>query len=171
METKTYTVYKFDELSEKGKEKAIEKNRAINVDYEWWDSTYEDAERIGLKITEFDIGRGSYVKGAFTASACEVAQNIFNEHGEQCETYKTAKDFLHDWQPIFNEYMDEKSEHYESAEHEDKIQEIEEEFLKSLCEDYRRMLRDEYEYQTSDEAIAETLRINEYDFTEDGEID
>jgi hypothetical protein len=32
------------------------------------------------------------------------------------------------------------------------------------------MLRHEYEYLTSEEAIKETLIINEYDFTIDGKI-
>ncbi len=171
METRTYNVYKFKELSEKGKEKAIEKNRYMNVDYEWWEFTYEDAETIGLKIESFDIGRGNYAQGRFMISACEVAQNILNEHGEACETYKTAKDFLHNWQPVFDEYVDEESEHYESPEHEDRLQEIEEEFLRSLCENYRLMLQKNYEYLTSDEAIAESLIANDYDFTGEGEID
>ena len=55
-------VYEFNELSEEAKEKAIEKLWNINVDYEWWDCVYDDAENIGLKIKEFDLDRGSYVK-------------------------------------------------------------------------------------------------------------
>ena len=55
--TTEHTVYKFDELDESTKQAAIEKLWDINVDYEWWEFTYEDAANIGLKITEFDLDR------------------------------------------------------------------------------------------------------------------
>lgn len=38
------TVYKFDELSEAAKDKAIDKYRENNLDYDWWDSVYEAVE-------------------------------------------------------------------------------------------------------------------------------
>jgi hypothetical protein len=163
-------VYKFDELSDEAKEKAIEKLSDINVDYEWWNGVYMDAENIGLKIDEFDIDRGSYAHGNFTLSANEVAQNILNDHGENCETYKTAENFMKEWQPIFDSYMDSLSPDYESQESEDKLNDLESEFLKSLLEDYRIMLSHEYDYLTSAEAIRETIEANEYEFTEDGKL-
>ena len=55
-------VYKFEELTDEQKEKAIEKLYDINVNYDQWDFTYDDAERIGLKLEGFDIDRGSYCK-------------------------------------------------------------------------------------------------------------
>ena len=61
-------VYLFSELSDQAKQKVIEDNYDINVDYEWWESAYEDAANIGLKITGFDIDRGSYCNGEFTIS-------------------------------------------------------------------------------------------------------
>ena len=82
MRTIRTKVYKFSELSDKAKQKAIEKFYDINVDYDWWESVYEDAKNIGLKITGFDIDRASYCNGDFILSACEVAQNISNKHGE-----------------------------------------------------------------------------------------
>ena len=33
-----------------------------------------------------------------------------------------------------------------------------------------KMLRDEYEYQTSREAIVEAIEVNDYDFDEDGNL-
>ena len=170
MRTIRTKVYKFDELSNEAKEVAIEKLWDINVDYDWYQYTYEDAANIGLKINGFDIDRGSYVNGEFSLAANEVAQNIINTHGEKCETYKTASSFMEEWQPVFNEYMDEKSEKYESSESEDELQELDDEFLKSLCEDYRIILRDEYEYQTSREAIIETIKANEYEFYANGKM-
>lgn len=163
-------VYKFEELTEAQKEKAIEKLYDINVDFDWWQFVYEDAENIGLKITGFDIDRGSFCEGKFLLSANEVAQNILNNHGEICETYKTAKTFMEEWQPVFNEYMDEISPKYESGESEDKLMELEDDFLKSLLEDYRIMLSKEYDYKTSKEAIIETINANDYEFDEEGNL-
>lgn len=170
MRIKETKVYTFNELSPEAQEKAMERLSDINVDYEWWDAVYEDASNIGLKIEEFDIDRGAYARGNFILSPEEVAANIIRDHGDMTETYKTAKSFLAEHDPIYAEYMNEESEHYESPESEDKLQELEEEFLKSLLEDYRIMLSKEYDYLTSEEAIKETIEANEYEFTEDGRI-
>lgn len=168
MKTIEIKVYQFSELSDDAKQKAIEECSNYNVDYEWWDYTYEDAKTIGLKITEFDLDRNRHCNGEFNLSASEVAQNIFNEHGESCETYKTAKKFMAEWQPIFADYMDEFHEYYESPESEEQMEAIEDEFLQSILEDYSIMLQKEYEYLTSDEAIIETIEANEYEFLETG---
>ena len=163
-------VYKFSELSEQAKEKARNWWREGGLNYEWWDSIYYDAERIGLKITSFDLDRYRHAEGNFLLSANEVAANIFKEHGEQCKTYKTATQFMEEWQPVFNDYMDENGVNYESEMLEGHLMELEEEFLSSLLEDYSIMLQNEYEYMYSDEYVNETITINEYDFTEDGSI-
>lgn len=169
MRTIRIKLYKFSELSESAKQKAIENLSDINVDYNWWTSTYEDAKNIGLKITSFDLDRNRNAKGEFSLSAAEVAQNIISNHGEMCETYKTAEKFLEEWQPIFNEYMDEQSKKYESSEAEDELQDIEDDFLKSLLEDYSIILQNECEYLQSEDAIIETIEANEYEFTITGE--
>jgi hypothetical protein len=44
------------------------------------------------------------------------------------------------------------------------------EFQRALGKEYLSILRREYEYQTSEEAIIETIEANDYDFTEDGRI-
>jgi hypothetical protein len=48
------TLYQFDELSDKAKEKARDWYRDGQFDYDWWDSTYEDAvecaRRMGLTV-------------------------------------------------------------------------------------------------------------------------
>jgi len=184
MRTIETVVYKFDELSDEAKEKAIENLWDINVDiFDWWDSIHEDAENIGLKITAFDLGRASYVKGDFYGPALDVAKRIIEEHGEQCGTYQTAKDYIAEYNrliveqcqgeadllawPGYERDWDTISEYYpEELDTED----IDNEFLRSLCEDYRIILQKEYEYLTSKEAIIETIEANEYEFTEEGEL-
>lgn len=170
MKTKTINIYSFNELSEEAKQKAIEKFYDINVSHDWWELTYEDAKNIGLKINSFDLERNRHAKGEFIYSASEVAANILKEHGENCETYKTAENFLKEWQPIFYDYMNEESENYESSESEEQLLELESNFLESLLEDYSIMLQNECEYLTSEEAIIEAIEGNEYEFTEDGTI-
>ena len=170
MKTIEINLYKFRELGEDAKQKALEKLYDINVSFDWWDGMYEDAKRIGLRITGFELDRRRGADGEFTLSACEVAQNILNEHGETCETFQTATDFLHDWQPVFNNYIDETHESFESYEAEQTMLEMEDEFLKSLLEDYSIMLQNESEYLMSEEAVVETIESNDYDFTVNGEI-
>jgi hypothetical protein len=170
MKTIEIKLYKFSELSEEIKENAVNHLCDINVDFDWWDYIYDDAKTIGLKINEFGLDRYRHATGNFLFSACEVAQNIFNNHGEFCKTYKTAKLFIKDWQSVFNEYMDETNEKYESTESENELMELEDNFLNSLLEDYSIILQNEYEYRTSNEAIIETIEANEYYFTKEGKL-
>ena len=161
IETKAHYL---NELSEAAQQNAIEHLSDINVDCDWWDCTYDDAEQIGLKITSFDLGRGAYVEGNFIGSAHETAELIIKNHGEHCETYQTAKNFLAELEVLTGKY-----DNIEDCP-EDEIEALEADFLKSLLEDYSIMLQHEYEYLTSDEAIIETILVNEYEFTENGKL-
>ena len=163
-------IFKFNELNEEAKQNAISNLYNINIDYNWWEFIYEDAKNIGLKITSFNLDRNRYAKGDFILNASEVAQNILSNHGKECDTYKTAESFLKEWQPIFNIYIDEEHEQYESSELEEKLVEMEDDFLNSLLEDYSIILQNEFDYLQSDELIIDTIEANEYEFTENGEM-
>ncbi len=54
METRTYQVCKFNELTDEQKQLAIQNYYDINTDHEWWDFAYEDFTTIG-KILGIDI--------------------------------------------------------------------------------------------------------------------
>jgi hypothetical protein len=161
MQTKTYNIYKFDELTDEQKEKAIANLYDINVDYDWWTFTYEDAANIGLEITSFDLDRNRHATGKFIKDAEFCQHAISQEHGEKTETYKTSREFTKE-----RAQLDVNADDYE-----EKLEELENDFLQSLLEDYSIMLQNEYEYLQSTEAIEETIRANDYDFTEDGRID
>jgi len=163
MKTVEIKLYKFSELSEEAKERVLTDHYDINLFPEWWDSTYDDAAQIGLRITEFDLDHKS-ISGKFIDSAPAVAEAILSEHGKMCETYKTAKSFLSD--------LDELTGKYPNIEDcpEDEIEALEDDFLNSILEDYRIILDNEYDYLTGKEAVIETIEANEYDFTEDGKI-
>ena len=167
MRTIEVKILTFNELSEKAKENARNWWRDRGLDYEWWDFIYNDAESIGIKISSFDLYRKE-IDGEMILSAAEIAQNMFNQHGESCDTYKIAADFMEKWQPIFNDYMDERGANYESSILEEALMELEEEFISSLLQDYLSMLNKEYEYMLSDEYVDESIIINEYEFYEDG---
>jgi hypothetical protein len=154
MRTIRIKLYKFNELSESAKEKAIESLSDINVYHDWWQFIYEDAENIGLKITSFDLDRNRHAEGEFTGYAIDTAKDILEEHGKDCETYKTAEKFMSDYYNTLDE----------------DIEELEEEFLKSLLEDYSIMLQTECDYLMSEKAIIETIEANEYEFTQDGKL-
>lgn len=85
-------VYKFNELPEKIQQKVLDKFANINVDHEWWDMIYMDANEIGLKIESFDIR--SYCNGEFSKSALFTATEIIKSHGNDTPTYKKATSFI-----------------------------------------------------------------------------
>lgn len=144
--TTTHTVYKFDELTDEAKAKAIESLYDINVDHDWWESVYEDANTIGLKIKSFDLYSHD-IDGELTEDLHDVCDNILDQHGDTCSTHALAQKYAH--------------RHGEDND---------EQFLKELLEEYRVILQEDYDYRTSDEAIIETIDANDYEFYEDGRM-
>jgi len=169
-ETITRTYYKFSELSDEAKESARDWWREGALDYGWWECTYEDAEEIGLKITGFDTGRSCDIEGHFTDTPERVAEKIIAGHGEHTGTAAEARHYL----KTVAEFMAsaEKDEYGELATYELEAdrEDIDKEFLRALLQGYLVMLRDELEYQYSEECVDELLIANEYEFTEDGKI-
>src|SRR5574343_1150502 len=174
MKTIEINLFKFSELSETAQQRAIEKLASINVDHNWWQFVYEDAENIGLKINEFDLDRNRYAKGDFICSASECAEKIILNHGENTQTHKTASNFLQDWKSLVLKYSNELNPEKVSEGNEDifdsEADELEQEFLNSLLEDYAIILQSECDYLQSKEAIIETIEANDYDFTENGDL-
>lgn len=146
-------VYAFDDLDDDAKEKARNWWRDGALDHDWWDSIYADAETIGLRIKSFDLDRNRHATGEFTQDALSVCEAIIANHGENCETYKTAMEY----KGAFRNEQD--SDEYEAAR---------DEFLKALLEDYSIILQHEYEYQLSDQNADEIIRANKYTFTAEG---
>jgi hypothetical protein len=168
MRTETINIYTFDELSDKAKDRARDWWRQGALDYGWWECIYEDAERIGLKITGFDTGRSCEIDGDFIGTPEETADKILAEHGDRCGTWAEANAY----KKTLAEFMAtaEKDEYGELATYAldaDK-EDIDKEFLRALLEEYLSTLRKEEEYQLSDEVADEMITANEYEFTEDG---
>lgn len=162
MKTKTYNVYKYEELPKNAQEKALNNYRDINVDYEWYDYIEEDAKGIGFEITEFNLDNRT-MSGGIMYDIEAVIKLIKANHGKKTRTYESACDIENRLKEI-NKIKD--IEEKETA-----LEELEETFNDYLKEDYLIMLAGDYEYRLSDEAVKETLEINEYDFTLAGKID
>lgn len=169
MRTIRTRVYKFDELSDDAKQTAIEQLWDINVTHEWWEFTYEDAKNVGIEIESFDLDRFQ-IEGKFIEDAVFTAHKIKDDHGQDCETYKTAEQFLRKRDELIDSARDEDGEFEDEHELDGKLDELEADFLQSILEDYRMMLQREYDYQTSKEAIIETIQANEYEFLKNGKM-
>ncbi len=157
MKTIKINLYKFNELSSEAQQTALERLSDININYNWWRTTYEDARNVGVEIEEFDLSRRQ-ISGGVMSSAGETVESILKEHGKDCETYKTALRYKHSFQQNSSE------------QDEEELNETERYFEQEILEDYLNILRKEYEYLSSKEAIIETIQANEYDFTEEGHL-
>ena len=103
--------------------------------------------------------------------AGDTAYAILKEHGEKCDTMATASQFLKRVDNIEAKYSE--IVNYgenEAYEREEEINDENEHFLHNILQNYLLILKKEFEYLTSEEAIIETIESNEYTFTEDGEL-
>jgi len=93
-------------------------------------------------------------------SKMDCAKAILKEHGDTCNTYKTAK-----------AYMDalEGELGGQSAEEDREVSErLYDRFLRDLLDDYAHILQEESEYRLSDESVDENIQANEYEFDKNG---
>jgi intein/homing endonuclease len=160
-------VYKYEELSEEMKEKVLQNLYDINVNYEWYDFYYEDFHQtlgqMGIKCETFyfDLGRKHYF----------VMKNpiIYNEIRflKYCRfdlRTKKAKKLLNEGIRIETQYYaGSMSKNYID---DDNLNEC----LQSNLESFLSQLQKGYDYLTSEEAIIETIKANEYEFDNKGNI-
>ena len=147
MKTISIDIYTIDEIKEHGAElygQIIEDHWTINVDFEWWEFIYEDAKSIGLEITGFDVDRRD-IRMEYIYDASYTKNEILKNHGRLCDTYRTVKEF-------------------------DLRKDCGDDMLMYLGEEYLSILRQEYEWLTSEAQIHETLQANEYRFDLQGKM-
>ena len=164
MRTETITIYKYEELSVEAKERALREYCDINVHHDWFEYVYEEAATIGCKISAFNIDRGSYIDMQID-DEIETSQLILKNHGETCGTYKLAKRLLDDVTGLGLNVNDIELEDEDTEEEFDLLLL---EFHENLKEEYLSILRIDYEYLISDEAIADSIIANEYEVAENG---
>ena len=166
-ETTTKTWYKFDELSDEAKEYAVRDFYDINVSHEWWESIYDDAKNVGIKIMGFDIDRGNYIETRLIYDIDFTVHSILKSHGEETDIYKLAKQYDTDKTQLLEKYAAEIAEE-DFYDFDNDLDDQDAEFTRAIGEEYLSLLRQEYEYLTSTEAIIETIQANDYEFDENG---
>ena len=175
MRTIEIKAFLFEELDEKTKQKVIQNNAEINVNYDWWECTYDTLEEVGVKIEGFDLYRGES-EIQFCLDYAEVASKIIDTFGESTPISITCKNFMKERDALVKKYGEGneiagysvKEELYDEFEEEEEG--IIPDFAGELNADILEWLRQEFEWLTSEEAIIETIEANEYEFTEEGKL-
>lgn len=168
MKTKTIEIYDFDELSESAQDVALDEVRRINNDYEWWNFTYEDAKDAGIILESFDLDRNRHARGYFRHcdGGLDCAELIVKNHGEICETYKTATVYLADRDKLMRTEGD-----FDETALVNLLDNLNTDFLQSILEDYSMSLQREYEYINSKENLLEVIDCNGYTFNVNGQLE
>ncbi len=163
MKTIEINVYKFEELDKQTKEKVIDNYRYINVeDTFWYDCIKEDFIRLGLEIRSFDLDRGSFAE-IHIEDFEDTSNNIIEEFGDNVPIQQTAKNYIDEYNKIQANFKED-----EDIERELEI--LDEKYQREYSADILSYLREDYDYQVSDEAIIETIEANDYNFTWNGKI-
>lgn len=173
MKTKTIELLTFDELSESAKQNAIKQLWDINVDYEWYDYLIDEfKDQLHFAgFSDVDIRfSGFYSQGDGLSFTGRFNNKDINKNADIY--YQSIKDFL---QYIEHKHcyfsIDRISSRYS---HENTVTSDNEyclEYCRSIMQEFYRALQQEYEYLTSESAIIETIKCNNYYFTEDGELE
>ena len=172
MRTMETTLYQFEELSTEAREKAIESNATINIDFDWWDCTYESVKEMGITINSFDIYHRDI--SITIVDSDYTARQMVKKYGEGMEVFASSKQFIEDRDALVKRLGEGndidgysvKDEFFE--EFDEEIENLEEEYRKEMAENIFTWLEEEYFYLQSEESIAQALIDNEYEFTKDG---
>lgn len=183
--TREYNVYNYDELSKESQSKVLKDMNDINVDYEWHKYTIEDMEQrletMGYKDAKIGFsGFWSQGDGAHFTASVDVAKFLkFHKLiSKYRKVYRVAEDctltIKHRGHYEHEMLMYTDSETYglsDAVTHElIKLESLVLEMAREEARDIYKTLEKEYDYLTSDEAIIETIKSNEYTFLEDGKL-
>lgn len=170
MRTIEIQAYQFDELDKQTQQKIIKNHYDINLYDGWWDLVYDEFKQVEIIIKGFDLYRREIeieIYSSYEQTADYIMSYGFNTTEQ---IYIATKKFLKDRNNLFKKYGQKdkiKEEFYNDYDNE--INAIENVFHCSLQNEILRQLNSEYDYYSSDEAIKETIIVNEYEFKKDGE--
>lgn len=184
-------LYKFDELSTQAKKRAIISFQEDDsyLYYDWYQDTINDFETILELIGYYNItcyfsGFYSQGDGACFSARFSREKRCLQKVKSYCQKEEKILDIVEQIQseiPLHEEYEIKYSGHYY---HEyctnvyylgdnNKAEQLDERFLelsRQLMKILYKKLNDEYCYLNSDEAIAEYIKANNYEFTEHGTL-
>ena len=177
------TVYKFNELADKVKEKVRDKYRQSCLDYDWWEVIYEGimekAEEYGITLVDDDIqftGFWSQGDGASFVSkeinnykfADKVGIKANKEVLDTIELYidRTIMNYSHMNSVHATAVYNDLPSKYEKKAEEltDKLEEVK----NMLCTELYSNLENYYDELTSDEYIDNEIMENDLEFLGDG---
>lgn len=185
-----------DELQDEVKEAVLDRYRLINIEHiDWWDYTIDYIKEIG-KLIGIDIdkvyfsgfssqGDGACFEGDYEYRKQSVSL-VFGRAPKDEELIKIAKNLQELQRRFFYQlyarvkqrghYMHEMCTDIDVSGNEDFSWEVHNdaedgiiEFLRDFMRWSYRILEADYEGLTSDKQVEETLKINEYSFTSEGE--
>ncbi len=186
--TREYKVYTLAELSPKARERALEDHRYWNVEQNWYELTIQDfikrMKEEGYIIQEKDVMFNGFYSQQGSGASFEAEVDLKQWLNTAAKTVQLRfKDIdLENTRANITCGPRNMSVH-EGCMGAEIVYEGEEEELETKLADLERMLRDdardeakklyrdleeEYEYLTSDEVVAESLEVNEYEWLEDG---
>jgi len=189
MHTKTLECYTYEELSDEAKKNALEKHREINVDAEWWEDDWfiEKAKEYGF-IAEMKDLCFSIHSGFAYFYELDLDDTFWQKYINHLVCYKTDPDILSDILLLMDDmtisigsrndssevgisfYGDDMNADvlYEKLSDKFNLPESIENYIDDLNQEILKSLRKQEEYLYSDEAVADTLIANEFEFDVDG---
>ena len=180
---KKFNVYKYDELSDKAKQNAIERLYDINVRHDWWDFLYEDfkeeLKEVGLtcdtfyfsldrdyhidaqklRFTDLKLFIKKLVDDKIKDSIIDVLDLDVENTGFKRTSYIISSKSC---------YLLERHPRLTKVANYIEIKATKE--LQTILEDFLSRLQAEYEYLISEEAILDTIEANDYEFLENGKL-
>jgi hypothetical protein len=196
MKTKTINIYEFSELSEEAKQKAVENNRDIVIAHDWSSFVIEEIKKQNSDYFTIEniyfSGFWSQGDGAMFEYSC-ITEKLYFEAVESLSLpnwkkailkngYHSAKGkhrghYYHEKCCLHDIHIetDNGMQYYKNIErlfyeNEDLICDYVIEKYEELCREIYEKLENEYNCQTSDEVIIETIEANNYEFDVDGNI-
>jgi len=193
MRIKTIPVYTFDELQPEVKSRVLDKLGDINVDFNWYEDELdywkERLAEYGFRYPEiYFSGFWSQGDGAcfeFNGVDIDKLWPHYVRTG-QVKHEDAVKTYLREYHHFKTRTVNSRYSHERSREvdyecycrHEyprldaerQKFESWLEEFRLGLCREIYRNLEDEYDGLTQHEAVIDTIKANEYEFTEAGLI-
>lgn len=147
IERNPITVYKFEELSDKAKQKAIDNHRYQYVSDTWWlEHIEEQLDYFGVKIERLDVHW--HHLDLVISDYDKLVDGIKSAFGKETELYEAAV--------AYEIYKD--TDMYAAND-----------FRNYVQWEYMQIIQSEYNYLTRDEYIAEKLQDSYHEFYEDGE--
>lgn len=190
------TVYAYTELTGRAKDAATATLAEFATDGRWWEYTYDDCAQalrwMGFEVSANNIwsqGDGASFTGKWNANKLELvklreerptdmalhalalrAQTFALEYpSAEAVTTRGSSRYVHECTMVVDLYLE--GGHGESASVEgSEADETMTSLVRGCARWVYRQLEQEYEYLTSEEALAELAEVNEWEFDESGQL-